>query len=205
VLPQYYEAEDAMRQAEAKGEEPKPYEIRDEEEAAWVMARVRELRAEQAKKKRIAEIQRAQVEQWLEAEARKVAWAEARWVTALEAFARREWEGSDQQARSKGRTVNLPDGKLALRMQQPEWEWEDEAAVLEVLQEAARGDLIRVKREPRRDELKKATVVAEDGKVRLVNPRTGEMEEELPGVRVIERPDPAFKLTLTPEPKGDEA
>lgn len=88
-----------------------------------------------------------------------------------------------------GKTLALPGGKISCRAQQPEWRYEDERALVELL-DADGHPAIRVRREVDKVKLKAMVEVRQDGTV--VDTSTGAI---LPGVRVVERP-PVYKVEV---------
>ena len=85
----------------------------------------------------------------------------------------------------------LPSATLIRKQQQPQYE-RDNDALLAYLEGNRRADLIRIKREPAWDEVKKCAVVQGET---LVDSDTGEV---IAGVRVITRPD-TFDVKLKGE------
>lgn len=76
--------------------------------------------------------------------------------------------------------ISTPYGKVSTRKQQPKWEYQDEI-VLEYLKSIEMKELIRVKEELNKADLKK-TVTVEGNKVILQG-------VELPGISILEQPD----------------
>jgi hypothetical protein len=77
---------------------------------------------------------------------------------------------------------DLPSATLIRKQQQPTYD-RDNDALLAYLDGSKRDDLVRVKREPKWDEVKKAYAVQGET---MVDPETGEV---VAGVKVIARPD----------------
>lgn len=92
---------------------------------------------------------------------------------------------------AKGKTVELPGGKVSCRDQQPKWLYQDEAELLRVLQAdghpAARTEVTVKLDKPK---LKQLTQVRDDGTVACTV--TGQI---IPGVRVEPQP-PVFKVEV---------
>lgn len=87
-------------------------------------------------------------------------------------------------ADSKKRSIKLPNGTLALTKQLPIWEYEDEDSIIETLKAIKCNELINVKVEEsiNKKELKKETVIDENGKV-LIN------GHEIHGITITKRDD----------------
>ena len=87
-------------------------------------------------------------------------------------------------ADSKKRSIKLPNGTLSLSKQQPVWEYEDEDSIIETLKVLKYDEFINVKVEEsiNKKELKKATVVDEEGNVLAYG-------HKLPGITVTQRED----------------
>lgn len=62
------------------------------------------------------------------------------------------------------KSMKTPYGSIGFRKQQPKWHYEDEI-VVSFLEYSGRDDLIRIKKEPIKTELKKAFKVNDDGRV----------------------------------------
>jgi hypothetical protein len=77
---------------------------------------------------------------------------------------------------------DLPSATLIRKQQQPQFE-RDDAVLLDWLWRNEREHLIRIKREPAWDEIKKTAVVQGET---MVDPETGEV---VAGVKVVARPD----------------
>jgi phage host-nuclease inhibitor protein Gam len=161
------------------------YEISDDRHADWVAAAVAEIEAQIAGHAQMAAEEIERLQAWLTRRTKSLDWL----ARALECYARAQYEGSPEAAKGKGRTISLPHGILALRKQQPEWQWEDDA-VLAWLQNADLGQYVRTRHEVNKAELKRIAEV----KGRLaVLPETGEV---IAGVTVVDRPEPLFKLEI---------
>ena len=78
----------------------------------------------------------------------------------------------------------MPNGTLSLSKQQPVWEYEDEDSIIETLKVLKYDEFINVKVEEsiNKKELKKATVVDEEGNVLAYG-------HKLPGITVTQRED----------------
>ena len=87
-------------------------------------------------------------------------------------------------ADSKKRSIKLPNGTLSLSKQQPVWEYEDEDSIIETLKALKYDEFINVKVEEsiNKKELKKATVVDEEGNVLAYG-------HKLSGITVTQRED----------------
>ena len=85
----------------------------------------------------------------------------------------------DTKTQSK---YELPSATLIRKQQQPTYD-RDNNALLAYLDGSKRDDLVRVKREPAWDEIKKAFAVQGET---MVDPETGEV---VAGVKVVARPD----------------
>lgn len=90
---------------------------------------------------------------------------------------------TDQRKKDPKFKVSTPYGKLSYRRQKPQWDYVDEALV-KYLEDNNLDDLIRVKKEPIKNDIKERFTVSKEG--RLINQDTGEV---IPGVVITERGD----------------
>src|SRR5690625_439582 len=88
----------------------------------------------------------------------------------------------------KFKSLKLPNGNFGFRKRQPKWNYDNEK-VVQALEKAEMNDLIRVKKEPAKADIKKAFAV-NDGQV--INPQTGEVIE---GITIEEQAD-SFTLKV---------
>src|SRR5699024_12366452 len=61
----------------------------------------------------------------------------------------------------KLKTISLPNGKLQFRKQRPKWEYKDDVLV-KSLKNAGMDNLIRVKEQPNKSDIKKAVEIVDE-------------------------------------------
>lgn len=162
--------------------EKEGFRISTREQAGFFIRKLQEARAEAEKINATAdqEILRlsASVNNWREKELSKCNNVEGYFTTLLQDFAEKELEGSDKKS------LKLPFGTLAFKSQQDKYEYDDKALV-EYLKQNNITELIRIKEEPNKVELKKNADV-QNGKLVYKG-------KEVAGVTVTPQ-DPKFEV-----------
>ncbi|WP_048744524.1 host-nuclease inhibitor Gam family protein [Paenibacillus sp. P22] len=164
-------------------EQPQRFSVNTVEEANWALRKLSAIEAKRNEIKALAEQEMKRIKQWLEWESTSLDDSTAYFNGLLSEYAYRQ---RDQDPKFKKFTT--PYGSVAFKKQQDKWEYDD-AALLDSLRSSGLTELIRVKEEPNKVELKKRVAV-KDGLV--VDPETGSVLE---GVQVIVQPD---KLVVEP-------
>lgn len=177
---------------EAMQEQPEQererFRVHDLESANWVLRKMAVLRKKEEEIKALA---KAEVE-------RILAWE----VKELEAIRQREEFFTnllaeylyEQRKHDPKFKISTPYGKVSTRKQPPKWEYPDDETLVKTLKEVGLGNLIRIKEEPDKAELKRIATVHE-GKV--ISPDGAVIE----GIRVVEQPE---KIVVKLAEGGDD-
>jgi phage host-nuclease inhibitor protein Gam len=162
---------------EQEGVKSERFTVTNEQEANWVLRKIKSLEAKKADNIALAEAEIAKIDAWLEQVNGEIDRSLEYFKGLLTAYA------VEQRAKDpKFKSLKLPNGKIGFRKQQPKWNYDNDK-VIKALKEIGREDLIRVKEEPDKVNIKKVMEV-KDGKV--IDPETGVIIE---GVTVEDRED----------------
>lgn len=151
------------------------FKITNEEQANWALRKISQLKKQIEQNNEFAEMEISKVEAWRQSENKKQQDSIDYFTGLLAEFALQK-KKEDPSLKTK----KLPYGKLQFRNQPSKWNV-DKAKVVKYLEETGMNDFIRVKKEPKVADIKKAFNV-QNGKV--INPETGEIIE---GIEVEER------------------
>lgn len=83
------------------------------------------------------------------------------------------------------KSVKTPHGSIGFKKQQKEYSYDDNDKLIEYLENNNLSSLVRVKKEPEKNDIKKTFALSED-ETQLFNTTTGEV---VPGIKVVKRPD----------------
>ncbi|SHF76323.1 Mu-like prophage host-nuclease inhibitor protein Gam [Caldanaerobius fijiensis DSM 17918] len=162
------------------------WHIKDDNTADWAIEKIRALKAEYARKEKVAQAKIRQIQDWLEQQKRRGDSS----IAFFEGKLREYFETLNEKALKKSKTqlsYSLPAGKLILKQQQPKFIIDD-TKLLEWLKQSGKSKFIRVKEEPDWASLKKfATVIAD----KIVD----ENGEIVDGVKVVEQA-PKFVIEI---------
>lgn len=147
------------------------------QDANWVFRKLVAINAKRQEVKALQEQEMYRIKLWAEKELTKMDEDAEHLNSALSDFARRQREVDPEFKK-----ISTPYGSVAFQKQQDKWEYND-AVLLDSLKQAGLTELIRIKEEPNKVDLKKRAAV-KDGVV--VDPDTGAI---LDGVTVTEQPD----------------
>ncbi|TVY07189.1 host-nuclease inhibitor Gam family protein [Paenibacillus cremeus] len=170
--------------AQVTGEFQQRFQITDLSSLTWAM---RKLTAIEVKRSEVTQVANSEIER-------------------IESYRKRELEGLQQSedffkgliseyavrkrdADPRFRNEKTAYGSIRFRKQQPNWIY-DEESLISFLEQNERTDLVRVKKEPAKTEIKKLFQINEDGRV------FDEYGQEVTGVKVEFLPD---VLTIKPE------
>lgn len=165
--------------------EREAYRLNTLSEATWAMQKIAYHKSKKAEVKSVADEHIARYQAWVSQENRKHDDDISYFEGLLRDYAIRQ-----REANPKFKGESTPYGKVGFRKQSPEWLYDD-MKLLESLKSAGRDDLIRIKEEPNKAELKKIVAV-QDG--RVIDPESGAIIE---GVTVLMRED-AVVLEVSP-------
>jgi len=143
----------------------------------WAFRKLAALKAKKAEIEQLASAEIARINVWKDAENRKLEDGYAFFEALLSEYALRQ---RDKEPGFKKEST--PYGTVKFRKQQPKWNYDD-ATLLESLKSSGLADLIRIKEEPNKVEIKKVAIV-KDGKV--IDPESGVI---IDGVTVEDQPD----------------
>lgn len=153
------------------------FTVTNEQEANWVLRKIKSLEAKKADNIALAEAETAKIEAWLEMVNGQLEQDLEYFKGLLSAYAT-ELRSSDP----KFKTLKLPNGKISFRKQQPKWNYDDKA-LIESLKVLERDDLIRIKEEPDKANIKKTFVIQGD---QVIDPETGMI---ISGITIEHRED----------------
>lgn len=165
------------------------FRVTDKGSADWCLRKIAAYRAEMAENKQLVDAETQRLQHWLKKESEKAEQSIAYFEGLLERWLRDEHEQDERK-----RSISLPHGRIRLRQQQPQYDYEDEK-VLPFLKQAA-PDLVQTvitekySKSHLKAFVKRHCHVSEDG-VPVVE-GTGEI---MPGVRITERP-PKFEIEM---------
>jgi phage host-nuclease inhibitor protein Gam len=152
--------------------------VDSEEKANWVLRKIKALEDRKKGNIQLADAEVAKIDAWLEGVNEELDNDLVHFQSMLATYAERQREENP-----KFKSLKLPNGKIKFRKQQPKWNYEDNV-VLSSLKLQGYEDLIRIKEEVNKSEMKKRFHVSPDG--RVVDVETGVAIE---GVTVEQRPD----------------
>src|SRR5690625_2041910 len=156
-------------------QEDETFKITNEEQANWALRKISQLKKQIEQNNEFAEMEISKVEAWRQSENKKQQDSIDYFTGLLAEFALQK-KKEDPSLKTK----KLPYGKLQFRNQPSKWNV-DKAKVVKYLEETGMNDFIRVKKEPKVADIKKAFNV-QNGIV--INPETG---ENIEGIEVEER------------------
>lgn len=170
---EYDEIEDIMERAELTEKfTDDRFKIESVEQANWAFRKLRAISVKSSEIKELADSERARIEEWEKKELLSMENSKGFFEGLLiEYFAK-------QRQNDPKFKLSTPYGKVSARKQQPKWEY-DEVKLLEWLKEN-KPELVRIKEEPNKADLKKQCKVVGDTAV----DENGEIVE---GVSVTEQ------------------
>lgn len=157
--------------------EKEAFQVTDDASANWALRKIKQHQEQQKENNALAESEIEKVNAWLSAENGQAQQSIDYFQSLLAVYALKEREKNP-----KFKSMKLPNGTVRFRKQQPSFKYDD-TKLVEYLEKAEETDLIKIKKEPNKAEVKKLFVVL-NGK--LINPVTGELVE---GVTIEERED----------------
>jgi len=158
-------------------EERERFKIETIDQVNWALRKLSAIKSKQSEIDGLADAEIARIKAWHESESRKLDDDKFFFESLLQ-----EYMHSQRINDPNFKKTSTPYGTVKFRKTQPKWEYDD-PKLLESLKSAGRTDLIRIKEEPNKVELKKAVQVAGE---QVVDPESGAVIE---GVTVIERGD----------------
>ncbi|WP_433943502.1 host-nuclease inhibitor Gam family protein [Paenibacillus sp. SN-8-1] len=180
--PMLQEELDEIEQLEA--EEIQGFRVHDLESLNWVFRKLAAIEAKKTEVNRLAAAELCRIEDYRKRELDKLQRDEEYFHGLVSGYALQR-----READPKFKSEKTPYGSLTLKKQQPKWNYDD-AKLVEWLKANERVDLIRVKEEPVKTDIKKQFTVTDSGAV--VDPDGQKVE----GIQVEHRGD---ELVIKPE------
>lgn len=155
--------------------EDERFTVDDDQKANWVLRKIKQLQDEIKRNNDLADAEIHKIEKWREQENEKA-------NNSIEYFQGllAEYAMNKRKKDPDLKTINLPNGRFGFRKRQPKWKYDNDK-VIQSLKQSNMTDLIRVKEEPNKAEIKKRFEVIGD---KVVNAETGEIIE---GITVEEQ------------------
>lgn len=157
-------------------EERQRFRIEDLSSLNWAMRKLTAIEAKKAEVNNLANDEIERIEHYRKSELDKLADSEDFFKSLIQDYASRK-RAEDPKYKSE----KTPYGSIGFRKQQPKWIYDDQALV-EFLEANDRDDLIRVKKEPVKTEIKKIFRVDKGFAI-------DEHGQIVEGIRVEEQPD----------------
>jgi phage host-nuclease inhibitor protein Gam len=148
------------------------FKVSDLESANWCFRKLKALKEQESEYRALAEKEVDRIRKWYDSEKLKLEKQEVFFESLLEEYA------LIQRRENSKFNLSSPYGKISFRKQQPKWNYDDEA-LLSSLKSSKLDNLIRIKEEVNKAELKKIAAVV-DGKVLIDG-------EFIDGVEVLEQ------------------
>jgi len=157
--------------------EKESFAVTDDSKANWALRKIGQLNDQINDNNALAQSEIDKIEQWNK-EVNVSAGNSIDYFQSLLA----QYAADKKAEDPKFKSLKLPNGNFGFRKRQPKWNYDNDK-VVQALERAEMTDLIRVKKEPAKADIKKAFSV-NDGQV--INPLTGEVIE---GITIEEQPD----------------
>jgi len=163
--------------------EKESFAVTDDNKANWALRKIGQLNDQIDDNNALAQSEIDKIEQWN----KEVNVSSSNSIDYFQSLLAQY--AADKKAEDpKFKSLKLPNGNFGFRKRQPKWNYDNEK-VVQALEKAEMNDLIRVKKEPAKADIKKAFAV-NDGQV--INPQTGEVIE---GITIEEQAD-SFTLKV---------
>ncbi|MBB6215627.1 phage host-nuclease inhibitor protein Gam [Anaerosolibacter carboniphilus] len=145
-----------IEEVQQSGVQENRFIINDIEGVNWAFRKIKAYHNQKAEIEALAKAEIERIQTWLVNEAKQIDESIAFFEGKLTEYAVVQREADPKFK------CSTPYGKIGFRKQQPKWEYDEEKAI-HSLKEAGLKELIRVKEEPKKDEIKKLFRVV-DGK-----------------------------------------
>jgi len=173
---EFLDEDNDNRRYHQEGNINQPFRITNLDQANWAVRKIARIETARQECRALVEQEMAKLNTWLKSEEEDYDQERSFFEHLL-----REYMDEQRQQDSKLKTIKLPNGKIGLRKQQPEFQ-RDNDKLLAWLKKN-RQDLVKVKEEPDWAGLKAVAAVLGNT---MADPETGEVIE---GVTVVHRPD----------------
>lgn len=165
-------------------EERQRFAVTDLESLTWVFRKLAAIKAKEAEVNRVADAEKHRIEAYRTRELEKLQ-RDTEYFNGLVS----EYAADRRATDPKFKSEKTPYGSLSFKKQQPKWNYDDEKLVSWLEQNEA-NELIRIKKEPVKTEIKKLFIPTESGIV--VDPDG----QQVDGIMVEYRGD---ELVIKPE------
>lgn len=166
-----------------EGVEREAFSVKDDKAANWALRKIKHLQGQQESNNQLAQEEVDKIQEWNKGANDKLQRDIDYFQSLLANYAMEK-----RQEDPKFKKLELPNGKISFRKQQPQWDY-DKKSIVNTLRDSGLSELIRMKEEPDATKIKKVLEVLNG---RAINPDTGEI---IPGITVIDRED-AFKVEV---------
>ncbi|MEF3330601.1 host-nuclease inhibitor Gam family protein [Oceanobacillus oncorhynchi] len=166
--------------------ERESFVVDTDEKANWALRKIKQAQQKQIEANALATEEQDKIEAWYQSEREKAQRDIDYFQGMLAHYAVKKREKDP-----KFKSQKLPNGRIKFVKKQPKFNYKDES-VVKYLEESEREDLLKVTKEPKKAEIKKAFVIKED---KLIDPDTGEVVD---GV-TVEHLEDEFKVEVSDE------
>lgn len=150
------------------------FEVVNDSQANWALRKIKELESEIKENQEIAQFEINKIEQWEE----QVNQGLTRNIDYFQGLLAK-YAMSKKEKDPKFKSLNLPNGNLQFRKQQPKWSYDDKT-LLNSLKELGLDEYIKIEEKPVRKDIKKVLQVAG-------NKAVTENGEVVEGIEIEER------------------
>lgn len=175
--------DDLAQSEEVQKEDQEKFKITNIDQLNWAFRKKAAIQAKREEITKIAEAEIQRIKDWLEKETAALDRSEEFFDGLIQDYAMRR-----RMEDPKFKKEKTPYGSIGFRKQQPKWNYDEEKLIQE-LKQKGRTDLIRVKEEADKANIKKAFQVVGD---RVIDPNTGEVVEGI----VVEHREDVLKIEL---------
>ncbi|WP_339233894.1 host-nuclease inhibitor Gam family protein [Oceanobacillus sp. FSL W7-1281] len=166
--------------------ERETFVVDTDEKANWALRKIKQAQQKQEESNALAIAEIEKIEAWNASEKEK-AQRDIDYFQGLLAY----YAVKKREEDPKFKSQKLPNGRIRFQKKQPKITYDNEA-VIDYLEENNREDLIKVKKEPAKAEIKKAFTIFENN---MIDPETG---VAVYGIEV-EYPEDEFKVEVDKE------
>jgi hypothetical protein len=150
---------DEMEGLELNEETKQRFKVEDKEQLNWALRQLSAIDSEKKEINKVADAEMDRILQWQQKEVEVIDNRKAFFEGLIMEYAMNE-----RTKDHKFKSVSSPYGKVTFKKQPPKWKYDDQKLV-DYLESVSALDLIRVKKEPVKTEIKKRFTVLEDGRV----------------------------------------
>lgn len=179
------EVQDNLNQylEEQEKTEKDSFKVDDDSKANWALRKIKQAQEKQEKASSLAVEEQEKIEAWYQSEKEK-AQREIDFFQGL--LAQYAFEKRKQDPKFKSQT--LPNGRIKFQKKQAQIKYKDKD-IIDYLEKNEKEDLIKVKKEPAKSEIKKAFTIRGN---KMIDPDTGEVVDCV----TVELPEDEFKVEV---------